>query len=156
MPKISLYKFLTTFCVFPVTDWPAFIQRLVWRLLAAKMLLTLFNLLKQPLFIVSLVGVLTFAPDTLMWIFIKIGEIELHVMAVVMTTLMPEVFGQGASAYTSWADMWQAGLNILPTDMLEIINGLGVAQILGLVTSTFGAVHMIKIYRKAMMRACLM
>ena len=39
MTKISLYRFITTFCLVPVTDWGAFIQRIVGRLLLAGLLL---------------------------------------------------------------------------------------------------------------------
>lgn len=156
MRKISLYTFVTTFCLVPVTDWGAFIQRVIGRLLLAGLFLKLFELLKQPLIIASLVGVLIWSPDTIAWIFIKIGEIELRVFAVLMTAVMPDLFCTAGDAYTSWEQIWSAGLNALPADMLEVINGLGVAQILGLVTATWGAVSSVKIYRKVMLRAGLL
>lgn len=154
--KISLYKFITTFCLVPVTDWGAFIQRVVGRLLLAGLFLRLLSLLKQPLFIASLVAVLVWSPDTIAWIFIKIGEIELRVCAMLLSAIMPSIFETGGTAYTSWAQIWNAGLSALPSDVVQIINGLGVAQMLGLVTATWGAVSSIKIYRKVMLRAGLM
>lgn len=156
MRKISLYTFVTTFCLVPVTDWGAFIQRVIGRLLLAGLLFKLFQLLKQPLFIAALVGVLIWSPDTIAWIFIKIGEIELRAFAMLLTAVMPELFGTAGGAYTSWEQIWSAGLGALPADMLDVINGLGVAQILGLVTATWGAVSSVKIYRKVMLRAGLL
>lgn len=156
MRKISVYKFVTTFCLVPVTDWGAFIQRVVGRLLIAGLFLKLLSLLKQPFFIASLIGLLIWSPDTIAWIFIKIGEIELRVFAMFLAAVMPDLFGTAGEAYTSWAQIWQAGLNALPADMLQIINGLGVAQILGLVTATWAAVSSVKIYRKVMLRAGLL
>lgn len=156
MRKISLYTFVTTFCLVPVTDWGAFIQRLIGRLLLAGLFLKLLSLLKQPLFIAALVGVLIWSPDTIAWIFIKIGDIELRVLAMLLTAVMPDLFGTAGGAYTSWEQIWSAGLGALPADMLDVINGLGVAQILGLVTATWGAVSSVKIYRKVMLRAGLL
>lgn len=62
MRKISLYTFVTNFCLVPVTDWGAFIQRVIGRILLAGLLFKLFQLLKQPLFIAALVGVLIWSP----------------------------------------------------------------------------------------------
>lgn len=156
MKKISYYKMLTTFYVFPVTDWPAFIQRTIGRLLLANLVLKLFGLLKQPLFIASFIALLIWSPDTIAWIFIKIGEIEMRVITLMLAIVMPQIFEEGGHAYNSWADIWAAGLTALPPDVVAIMNGLGVAQILGLVTATWGAVSSIKIYRKIMMRAGLL
>lgn len=156
MKRISLYTFVTTFCLVPVTDWGAFIQRIVGRLLLARLLLKLFSLLKQPLFIASLIGLLIWSPDTIAWIFIKIGEIELRVFALFISAIMPDLFGTAGTAYTSWEQIWSQGLTALPADMVQVINGLGVAQILGLITATWTAVSSVKIYRKVMLRAGLL
>ena len=156
MRKISTYKFVTTFCLVPVTDWGAFIQRVVGRLLLGALFFRLLSLLKQPLFIGSLIALLVWSPDTIAWIFIKLGEIELMVCALLLSSVMPDLFGAAGTEYTSWAQIWSAGLAALPADVVSIINGLGVAQILGLVTATWGAVASIKIYRKVMLRAGLL
>lgn len=95
MKKISYYKMLTTFYVFPVTDWPAFIQRTIGRILFANLVFKLFGLLKQPLFIASLIAVLIWSPDTIAWIFIKIGDIQLRVIAVLLSAVMPDLFSEG-------------------------------------------------------------
>lgn len=125
-------------------------------LLLYKLFSFIVSAFRTPLFLAAVVAALTLFPDTCGWIFTKIGELELRVMALVMTALMPDIFGAGSAQYTSWSQIWSAGLSVLPSDMLQIINGLGVAQILGLVTATFTAVSTIKIYRKAMLRAGLL
>lgn len=156
MKKISLYKFVTTFCLVPVSDWGAFIQRTIERIFIGVLAFKLFQLLRQPLFIGALVGVLIWSPETIAWIFIKIGEIELRVFTLLLSAIMPDLFGTAGTAYSSWEQVWSAGLAVLPQDMLDVINGLGVAQILGLVTATWGAVTSVKIYRKVMLRAGLL
>lgn len=155
MRKISLYKFITTFCMIPVNDWMAFVQRVTQKIFMIWLVSRILSMLKTPIFIVGMIAVLTWAPESVMWIFLKIGEIELRIFAMVLAKVMPDIFGTGATEYSSWAEIWQAGLNILPTEMLEVINGLGVGYILGLVTATWASVSMIKVYRKVMTRAGL-
>lgn len=143
MRKISLYRFLTTFYVFPVTDWGAFLQRIFYGFIIVR----LFDLLKAPLFWISLVALLTYSPETVAWIFIKIGEIEITVFSMLMSIVMPDIFGAVGTEYSSWSQIWQAGLNALPTTVVEVMNSLGVAQMLGLVTTTIGAIMTIRILR---------
>ena len=162
--KISLYKFITTFCLVPVNDWSAFVQRITKKILTIWLFSRLFDLVKGPFFWISLVVLLTYSPDTVAWIFVKIGEIELTVMGLVLSTVMglvlstvmPDIFATGSEEYRNWAQIWQAGLNALPADMVSIMNGLGVAQLLGYVTATISVISTIKIFRSAMKRARLM
>lgn len=156
MTKISLYKFVTIFCIVPTTDWGAFIQRVILRVMLVNLFFRLLSLLKQPLAIAGLIGLLVWAPDTIMWIFIRIGDIELRVMALVLASLMPDVFSAGSGAFDSWTTLWSQALTLFPADMLSVINGLGVGSLMGLVTGTFTAVSSIKIYRKIMLRAGLL
>lgn len=159
MTKISIYKFLTTFCIVPTTDWAAVAQRtLAWlqRLFLIGAFIKLIKMLSTPFYLVGIVALLTYFPDQISWIFIKIGEIELRVFAIVLSVAMPDIYAQGAGEYANWSQIWQDGLNALPAEMLEVMNGLGVAGILGLVTSTISAVWVIKIYRKVMLRAGLL
>lgn len=156
MKKISLYRFVTTFCIVPTTDWGAFIQRVILRVMLVNLFFRLLSLLKQPLFIASLIGLLIWAPDTIMWIFVKIGDLELRLMAMMLANIMPDIFSAGGHAYSSWSQIWQAGLSALPSEMLQVINGLGVSQILGIITGTWTSISSIKIYRKVMLRAGLL
>lgn len=159
MTKISIYKFLTTFCIVPTTDWAAVAQRaLAWlqRLFLISAIIKLFKMLSTPFYLVGIVALLTYFPDQISWIFIKIGEIEMKVFAIVLNVAMPDIFAKGAGEYANWSQIWQDGLNALPAEMVEIMNGIGVAGILGMVTSTISAVWVIKIYRKVMLRAGLL
>lgn len=161
--KISLYKFLTTFCIVPTFDWGAFLQRVFgWVTRAAlvaaiiKVIGTLFNLVKTPLFLVGVYLALLWFPDTIQWIFLKIGEIEIKMFMLVLSVVMPEVFTVGSSDVNSWAAIWNQGLSMLPSEMLEVINGLGVAEMLGLISSTLTSGFVIRMYRKIMTRAGLL
>lgn len=154
--KINLIAFIRAFCLVPVNDWSAFVQRITKKLLTIWLFSRLLDVIKAPLFYVALVGLLMYSPDTVAWIFIKIGEIELSVMAMVLSVVMPDIFSGASGEYSSWATIWQTGLNALPTDLVEVMNGLGVAQLLGYVTSTIGVIATIRMFRSAMKRARLM
>lgn len=147
----------------PTFDWAAFAQRIFgWITRAAlislviKVIGGLFNLVKTPLFIVGLYLALLWFPDTIQWIFMQIGIIQIKMFMIVLSSVMPDIFTFGSGEVNSWAAIWNQGLNGLPTEMLEIINGLGVAEMLGLVTSTLMAGSTIAIYRKIMTRAGLL
>ena len=104
--KISLYKFITTFCLFPVSDWGAFVQRLTKKLLTIWLVSRLIDVIKAPLFYMALIGLLIYSPDTVAWIFIKIGEIELSVMTMMLSVVMPDIFANSGVEYSTWAEMW--------------------------------------------------
>ena len=147
----------------PTFDWAAFAQRIFgWftRAMLFAMLIrvvgTLFNLVKTPMFLVGLYLALLWFPDTIQWIFLQIGLIQIKLFMLVLSSVMPDVFTFGSGDVNSWAAIWQQGLSALPTEMVEVINGLGVAEMLGLVTSTLMAGSTIAIYRKIMMRAGLL
>lgn len=147
----------------PTFDWAAFTQRVfafISRAMLFRLLLgflgTAFNLFKTPLFLGAMVIALTYFPDTIQWIFMKIGEIEMKMFMIVLSSVLPDVFTFGSGEVNSWADIWNQGLNLLPSDMLEVMNGIGVAELLGLTTSTLMAGSQIALYRKIMTRAGLM
>lgn len=156
MMKISLYKFITTFCLVPVNDWGAFVQRITKKILTLWLVSRIIDIIRGPFFWVSLIALLTYSPDTVAWIFIKIGEIELTVFAMLLSAVMPDIFASGSGEFHTWAQIWQAGVNALPSDMVSIMNGIGVAQLLGYVTATIGTISTIRIFRSAMKRAKLM
>lgn len=160
--KIGLYRFLTTFCIIPTTDWAAIAQRVIGILqrtllisAALKLVSFAINILSTPFYVAGIVLLLTWSPDTVAWIFVKLGEIQMQVFMIVLNVAMPDIFAAGDGSYRDWADIWQQGLNLLPSDILEIVNGLGVAELWGIITGTIGSVWVIKIYRKVMLRAGL-
>lgn len=147
----------------PTFDWAAFAQRIFgWFTRAMlisiviKVIGTLFNLVKTPMFLVGLYLALLWFPDTIQWIFLQIGMIQIKMFMILLSSVMPDVFTFGSGEVNSWAAIWQQGLSALPSEMVEVINGLGVAEMLGLVTSTLIAGSTIAIYRKIMMRAGLL
>lgn len=151
--KMGLYRFVTTFCLFPVSDWGAFLQRITSEGIRAFLFWMLVNVLTKPMFFIGLIALLTWMPDTIGWIFLKIGEIAMKVGFLVMNAIMPDVFATGAGEYRGWSQMWNDGLGALPADAVDIMNGIGVAQILGMVVSTALAVFSIRIIRRIMNRA---
>ena len=161
--RISLYKFLTTFCIVPTFDWGAFAQRVFgWATRAVlisaviRVIGTLFNLVKTPMFLGGLYLAILWFPDTIQWIFLQIGNIQIKCFMLMLSIVMPEVFTVGSGDVNSWAQIWSQGLSMLPTEMLDVINGLGVAEMLGLVTSTLTSGFVITMYRKIMTRAGLL
>ena len=161
--RISLYKFLTTFCIVPTFDWGAFAQRVFgWATRAVlisaviRVIGTLFNLVKTPMFLGGLYLAILWFPDTIQWIFLQIGNIQIKCFMLMLSIVMPEVFTVGSGDVNSWAQIWSQGLSMLPTEMLDVINGLGVAEMLGLVTSTLTSGFVITMYRKIMPRAGLL
>lgn len=147
----------------PTFDWAAFVQRVFgWlkgTLLVAFILRSigaLFNIARTPMFLFGLYLALLYFPDTIQWIFLQIGLIQIKMFMIVLSSVMPDVFTFGSGEVNSWAAIWQQGLSGLPSEMVEVINGLGVAEMLGLVTSTLMAGSTIAIYRRIMMRAGLL
>ena len=114
------------------------------------------RIISYPLFLGTIVLALTLFPETVGWIFLKIGEIELQVMTILMTAIMPDIVSVGGGEYQTWAQVWQDGLNILPSEIVDVMNSVGVAYLLGMVTSTISAVGLIRLYRRVMLRAGLL
>ena len=97
--KMSLYRFVTTFCLFPVTDWGASVAAHHVRGHPRVPVLAAHKRVDQgPMFFIGLIFLLTWMPDTIGWIFLKIGEIGLSVAFLVMNALMPDVFATGSAS----------------------------------------------------------
>lgn len=161
--KISLYRFITTFCLVPVNDWVAFGQRLLsfaQRLLIIKFFFTigkvLFETFKTPAYLAVIVAILTYFPDSVKWIFLKIGEIQIKCFSIMLNVIMPDIFATAGDSYSTAGDLWQAGLNALPSDVLDIMNAVGVAELLGIVTTCLMSGWIVRIYRRVMLRAGLL
>ena len=151
--KINFVQLMRIYGLVPVNDWLAFAQRVFAKITLVWLISRLMSLLKTPLFFASLVLLLTYSPETVTWIFVKLGELELRVVTALMMAVMPDIFGAGGGAYNSWADLWANGLRALPSDMVDVMNGLGVAQLLGLVTTTIGSIMTIRILRSIIKKA---
>ena len=100
MRKISLYRFITTFCLVPVNDWSAFVQRISEKILKFYLFSRLLSFFSKPLFFVGLAGLMIAAPDFFVWIFIKIGEFEIVVMSIMLNAVMPDLFSSASGEYS--------------------------------------------------------
>lgn len=147
----------------PSFDWLAFIQRMskwIWMTLVVHTFLkvfgVLFNLFKTPMFLVATYVALVYFPDVCQWIFLKIGEIEVKVFMVLVNACLPDMFLFGSEDVKTWQNIWQIGLNTLPTEIVEVMNATGIGEMLGLVSTTLTACGCIIAYRKIMMRAGLL
>ena len=80
----------------PTFDWAAFAQRIFgWftraMLITAviKVIGTLFNLVKTPMFLVGLYLALLWFPDTIQWILLQIGIIQIKMFMMILSVVMP-------------------------------------------------------------------
>lgn len=121
-------------------------------ILVKKILEVVIEIFKKPLGIVFLIFLLTYYPDTIQWILMQIGLIELKIFAIVLAAVLPDVFGQ-ASDLNSWADIWNNALNVLPVDMVEVMAKCNVAEMMALITSTITAAFTIRLYFRIVNRA---
>lgn len=148
MPTIDLGQF-----VLELRKW--FFFALIIKI-CTKIAQTMFEVCKTPFFLFTIWLALTYFPDTIAWIFIKIGEIQIMIFSLMLSVIMPEIFKTASGDYASWSDIWQAGMNSLPSDFVQILNGVGVAEIIGITTSTLMSGWIISLYRKTMLRAGLL
>lgn len=147
----------------PTFDWVGFIQRIskwIWATLVVHTFLkvfgVLFNLFKTPMFLVATYVALVYFPDACQWIFLKIGEIEVKAFMVLVNACLPDMFPFGSEDVATWKNIWEIGLNTLPTEIVEVMNATGIGEMLGLVSTTLTACGCIIAYRKIMMRAGLL
>lgn len=146
-----------------VSDILALLQRIVQivikgvhTFISGYLAFFLFRALTTPLFLGAVVLALTYFPDTIKWIFLKIGGLLISVFLVVFNAIMPSIFETANGGYKSAGEIWNNGLNSLPNELLDVLNGLGVSEMLGLIFTTFIAGTLIKIYFAVMKRASLM
>ena len=53
--------------------------------------------------------------------------------------------------FHTWYSVWQSGLDLLPPDLVEVLNSVGVAYLLGMITSTIATIAGIRLYRRVML-----
>lgn len=108
--------------------------------------------LSRPLAIIGLIGVLTYYPEAIQWIFVKIGEIELKIFAMLLSVAMPDIFGGVSTEYDSWAGLFNSALSVIPSEILEVCQSLDVAGLMGMVTSTLTVGGTIVLTKRILLR----
>lgn len=143
----------------PTFDIGAFLQRISQIIIKGlilhaiiRVLGILYDVFKTPAALTAIVLMLTYEPDKVQWILQTIGQLELKAFTIVLAGLVPELFGGISAETASWATIWNTGLSALPSDIVDIMNAVGVAELLGLITSTLTAGSMVLLYRKVFTR----
>lgn len=114
--------------------------------------IAIIRFLSKPLFIVGLIALLTYYPDTIQWIFVKIGEIELKVFAMFLTLAMPDIFGEVGTQYDSFASLFNNSLSVFPDEIFQVCQSLDVAGLMGMITTCLTTGGTIILMRKVMLR----
>lgn len=130
----------------PTFDVAAFLQRIskmiIFGLILRSVLRILefaYNVFKTPLALGTIVIMLAYYPDVLQWVLMKIGELQIKCFAIVLNAIMPDIFRSMGTNVTSWHTIWQQGLSLLPSNLVQILNAVGVAELMGLITATLTA-----------------
>lgn len=142
------------FCPLPVIAGVGlgFLLRAVIGGLISGAILALIRFLSKPLFIIGLVAILTYYPDVVQWIFVKIGEIELKVFAMFLSIALPDIFGEVGSEFDSWSSLFNNALSVFPDEILQVCQSLDVAGLMGMVTTCLTTGATIILMRKVIMR----
>lgn len=104
-------------------------------ILLAHIIITMVRVWSKPLYLAGIIAMFMYFPDALQWIFMQIGLIELRIFAIILAVVMPEVFNYASGDVQSWADIFNSALAGLPTEMLQVMQNLQIAQLMGIVTS---------------------
>lgn len=143
----------------PTFDLSAFLQRISGLIIKGLILSgiirvcsLLYNVFKTPLALGTLVLMLAYYPDKVQWVLMKIGELEITAFAILLSVVFPDIFNSMSGELHSWQAIWSAGLQALPTNVVQVLNAVGVAELMGLVTSTLSAGSVVLLYRKIMSR----
>lgn len=143
----------------PTFDLSAFLQRISKMIIMGMILRSVlrlmsfaYNVFKTPLALGAIVIMLAYYPDVIQWVLMKIGELQMKCFAIVLNAVMPDIFSSMGTQVTSWRQIWQTGLGILPTNLVSVLNAVGVAELMGLVTATLTAGSTVILYRKVLSR----
>lgn len=143
----------------PTFDLSAFLQRVSQIIIKGlifsavlRLLSLLYNVFKTPLALGTIVLMLAYYPEKVQWVLMKIGELEITAFAILLSVVFPDIFGGMSGQMHSWQQIWSAGLSALPANVVQVLNGVGVAELMGLVTSTLSAGSVVLLYRKIMNR----
>lgn len=143
----------------PTFDITAFLQRISKMIIMGfilrsvlKLLEVAYNVFKTPVALGTIVLMLAYYPDVLQWVLMKIGELQIRCFAIVLNAIMPDIFSGMGTNVTSWHTIWQQGLSLLPSNIVQILNAVGVAELMGLITATLTAGSTVILYRRVLSR----
>lgn len=143
----------------PTFDLTAFLQRISKIIIMGLMLRSilfilkvLYGAFKTPMALGAIVIMLAYYPEVVQWVLMKIGELQIKCFAIVLNAVMPDIFGSMGTNVTSWRTIWQQGLSLLPSNLVQILNAVGVAELMGLITATLTAGSTVILYRRVLSR----
>ena len=143
----------------PTFDLSAFLQRIskiiIMGLILRSILFilkVLYGAFKTPMALGAIVIMLAYYPEVVQWVLMKIGELQIKCFAIVLNAVMPDIFGNMGTNVTSWHTIWQQGLALLPSNLVQILNAVGVAELMGLITATLTAGSTVLLYRRVLSR----
>lgn len=118
--------------------------------LISGVIMAIVKILSRPLMIAGLIFLLLYYPDAVAWVFMKIGEIQLHVFAIILAAVMPNLFP--TSDVDSWASIWNNAISAFPQEVVDVMAALDLAGLLGMVTTCLTAGFTIKLYLRLVKR----
>ncbi len=118
--------------------------------LISGVIMTIVRILSRPVMIAGLIFLLMYYPDTVAWVFMKIGEIQLHVFAIILSAVLPDIFP--TSDIDSWAGVWNGAISAFPQEVIDTMSALDLAGLLGMITSCLTAGFTIKLYMRLVKR----
>lgn len=143
----------------PTFDLTAFLQRISKIIIMGLMLRSILFILKviygafkTPMALGAIVIMLAYYPEVVQWVLMKIGELQIKCFAIVLNAVMPDIFRSMGTNVTSWHTIWQQGLSLLPSNLVQILNAVGVAELMGLITATLTAGSTVIMYRRVLSR----
>ena len=116
-------------------EWAQVALSWIHRVILLNIFFIIIKTLSKPLYIVGIIVLLTYFPDTLQWIFMQIGLIQIKIFAILLNAVMPEIFAYSSGDITEWAQLWNSALTALPSQVVEVMQALDVASLMGIVTS---------------------
>lgn len=117
-----------------------------------KIITILIRILEKPAYLGGLFIIVMYYPDTLQWLLMQIGLIELKIFAIILNAFLPDIFTISASEVNSWTTIFNEGINALPTDVVDVMAKANVAELMGMVTSALSAAFAIRLYFRIMNR----
>ena len=102
------------------------------------------KLLSKPLFLGVIVGILLYYPETVAWILMKIGEIEIKIFGLILGVIMPDMYPGDET--NEIAGIWNNATSVFPQEVIDTMASLDLAGLMGMVSTTLVAGFTIKIY----------